>query len=350
MLILKGYTKYYQAMIDGHGDDLFRFKDKVKINFSTNIPQTVNHDGLIAHLYSRGAIFGNYPEPEPRSVEKRLAQLHNASACNILVTNGATEAIYLIALCFAGGKSTIIAPTFREYQDACEVFGHDVAFTSTLSGIEECNPDLVWLCNPNNPTGRVFAHDILLDTIDSFQDVLFVVDQAYALYSIKPVLTVGEVLERKNVLLLNSLTKQFAVPGLRIGYAVGPEDVIEKIRAIRMPWSVNAIAIEAAHYLLAHSEDYAVDYEGLHSESQRISSALNEIGIMVEPTDCNFILARLPNHSAYELKEWLIGRYGILIRDASNFEGLTKKHFRVAVQSREENDNLIKALKEWISL
>ncbi|MBD5245105.1 MAG: aminotransferase class I/II-fold pyridoxal phosphate-dependent enzyme, partial [Barnesiella sp.] len=139
-------------MVDGHGDDLFHYKEKVKINFSTNIPQTVNHDGLVTHLYRFGAVFKNYPEPEPRSVEKRLAELHGTTEGHIFVTNGVTEAIYLIAQAFAGKKSAIIVPTFREYQDACRVFHHEVKFIGSLTEIKACQPDLVWLCNPNNPT------------------------------------------------------------------------------------------------------------------------------------------------------------------------------------------------------
>ncbi len=337
-------------MIDGHGDDLFRYKEKIRINFSTNIPQTVNHDGLMDHLYGCGATFRNYPEPAPRSVELRLAEFHGTAEENIIVTNGATEAIYLIAQYFSGKRSAILVPTFREYQDACKVFHHDVEFIGDLNKIEDSHPDSVWLCNPNNPDGRVLDHKALLHTIDRFSGILFVVDQAYSRYSVMPVLTDSEVLERKNVILLNSLTKQFVVPGLRIGYAVGSRDIIEKLRKVRMPWSVNSIAIEAAHYLIGHAGDYAVDSNGLHAEALRVSAALREMGIVIEPTDCNFLLAQLPDRSASQLKDWLIENYGILIRDASNFEGLTVRHFRVAAQSPEENDKLIEALEKWISL
>lgn len=337
-------------MIEGHGDDLFRYKGKVKINFSTNIPQTVVHEGLMNHLYNCGAIFRNYPEPSPRSVEKRLGKLHGLSDENIIVTNGATEAIYLIAQLFSGQKSTIIAPTFREYQDACKVFRHEITFINSLKEIEDCHPDLVWLCNPNNPTGRVFKYEAILEIIDQFPEILYVVDQAYAQYAVKRVLSEKDILERKNVILLNSLTKQFVVPGLRIGYAIGPQNIMKKLLAIRMPWAVNSIAIEAAHYLLSHKEDYTVDYNELHRETLKLERALKEMGINTEPSDCNFFLAQLPDSSASELKDWLIENKGILIRDASNFTGLTPRHFRVAAQTPCENNKLIKALKEWRSL
>lgn len=336
-------------MIEGHGDDLFRHGDKVKVNFSTNIPQSVDHSGLLAHLARRGAVFKNYPEPEPRSVERKLADFHGISPDNIMVTNGATEAIYLLANAFYGRRSAIIVPTFREYQDACRIFNHSIRFTSSLNDLGSCN-DMAWLCNPNNPTGKVFDRPRLLDAIDSHKDTLFVVDQAYAAYSVKDVLSIADVMCRENAVMLHSLTKQFVVPGLRIGYAIGAERVLNRLRSLRMPWSVNSIAIEAAHYLIDNRTKYQFDAAPLHAEACRMADALQGIGISVQATDCNFILAQLPDRIAAELKEWLIDRHGLLIRDASNFEGLSPRHFRVAAQSHDENELLINALKEWTSL
>ena len=304
-------------MIDGHGDDLFRFNGKVQINFSTNIPQNVNHDGLLEHLHECGAIFRNYPEPEPKSVEQHLATINGVSSENIIVTNGATEAIYLLAHLFEGKKSAIIVPTFREYQDAAGVFAHSISYLHSMTEIEGTDADVVWLCNPNNPTGQIFDRDDLL---------------------------------AENLVFLYSLTKQFMIPGLRIGYAIGPVRLFNALRRLRMPWSVNSLAIEAAHFLLNNNDGIHIDRQTLHEEALQLSDALTESGIEVEPTDCNFLLARLPYKSASELKAWMVENYGILIRDASNFEGLTPSHFRIAAQSRAENDVFIKAIKEWKSL
>lgn len=336
-------------MIDGHGDDLFRYGDKIKVNFSTNIPQNVDHTALLNHLAEVGAIFKNYPEPEPRSVERKLAKLHGANTENIIVTNGATEAIYLLAHAFAGGQSAILSPTFREYQDACGIFDHSVQFVTTLNDISG-TPDTVWLCNPNNPTGKVYDRNNLLAVIDNHPMTVFVVDQAYASYTVRDVISVSDAIIRKNVVMLHSMTKQFTVPGLRIGYAIGPEPIIRRLRSLKMPWSVNSIAIEAAHFLLNNASDYMHDAGALYNEAKRLSEKLRESGLTVEDTDCNFLLALLPYGAASELKTWLIDNHGLLIRDASNFEGLTLRHFRIAVQDSNENNLLVKAIKEWISL
>jgi len=336
-------------MIDGHGDDLFRYGNRIKVNFSTNVPQHVDHSGLLAHLATKGAILKNYPEPAPRSVERRLAQAHGITAGNVIVTNGATEAIYLLAHTFSGGRSDIMAPTFREYQDACGVYNHSVRFIGSLHDIRP-DVDMVWLCNPNNPTGSVFDRHELLSAIDMHPSVLFVVDQAYAAFSVKEVLSTADVVSRRNVVVLHSLTKQFVVPGLRIGYAIGAADVMSRVRSLRMPWSVNAVAIESALYLLDNADVYRFDSHALHSEACRLAEDMRCHGISVHDTDCNFLLARLSGRTAGELKDWLIANHGLLIRDASNFEGLTPGHFRVAAQSPGENNLLINALRQWISL
>lgn len=120
------------------------------------------------------------------------------------------------------------------------------------------------------------------------------------------------------------------------------------MRELRMPWSVNQLAIEAAKYLLDNKSNYHIDADGLHREALRIAESLRALGIAVSNTDCNFILCKLPAGNAAELKEYLVNSHGILIRDASNFEGLGKGHFRVAAQKPVENDMLINAIRQWM--
>lgn len=335
-------------MTEGHGDDLYRYGDRVRHNFSSNIFARDDHSDLMAHLASCGTKIAAYPEPEPFTLESKLASAAGIDSSSVMVTNGATEAIYLIAMLMSEKRAAILAPTFREYQDACRI--HNVAMT--FFGDMESMPaaEVIWICNPNNPTGRRIDPHIILDTAAHRPDTLFVIDQAYADYLTLPVISPGEAVEAGNIVLLSSLTKRYSIPGLRIGYAIGAATVLDRLRARRMPWSVNALAIEAALWLLRHQDDYTIDASALHSEAVRITKAFEEIGIRCMPTDCNFLLAQLPDRTAAELKEWLVEQHGLLIRDASNFETLTPRHFRVAAQSPEQNDILINALKQWTDL
>ncbi|MDE7150763.1 MAG: aminotransferase class I/II-fold pyridoxal phosphate-dependent enzyme [Candidatus Amulumruptor sp.] len=335
-------------MTEGHGDDLYRYGGRVIHNFSSNIFARTDHSALMAHLAACGAQIAAYPEPEPYTLESEIASAAGIGSGEVMVTNGATEAVYLVAMMMAGKQAAILAPTFREYQDACRLHHVDITFFGDMESMPEA--DVIWICNPNNPTGHRIDPNAILYAASCLTDTLFVIDQAYADYLTLPLISHKEAVAAGNVVLLSSLTKRFSIPGLRIGYATGSAGLLDRLRALRMPWSVNALAIEAARWLLRHRADYPIDAPALHAEALRISAALEGVGIKCCHTDCNFLLALLPDRTAAELKEWLVERHALLIRDASNFETLTPRHFRVAAQSPEQNEILINALKQWTEL
>ena len=216
-------------MFEGHGDDLYRYAGKVRHNFSTNIVSGCDHTGLIARLSENMGIIGSYPEPHPYSLERKIASLVGVAAEEVVVTNGATEAIYRIARIFMGEISAINRPTFREYQDACREYSHTIRFFDTMEEIDS-DARIVWLCNPNNPTGKTWPKERLLELAARRRDRLIVIDQAYADYTLRPVVTPREGVEAGNVMLLNSLTKRFCIPGLRIGYVVAAPGICRGIR------------------------------------------------------------------------------------------------------------------------
>lgn len=333
-------------MIEGHGDDLFRYGYSVKHNFSSNILQDVDHSGLYEYMRHNMPDLTSYPDPHPGVLEAKIALCCGVDSCEVMVTNGATEAIYMIAAAYGGAKSYVVGPTFSEYADACRLYGHEVTYVGTIGDIVD-DVDCVWLCNPNNPTGRVVDEDVLLAAIDSHPSTLFVIDHAYCDYTMKKILSFEEGVARDNVIMLYSMTKRYSVPGLRLGYMVGNRRIMSDIKQRRMPWMINKISEQAAGYLIEHSDEYHIDAASLNSEAMRISGAFVQMGIVVEPTDSNFILCKLPRRTAAELKQWLMSEFSILIRDASNFVGLSDAHFRVAAQTQEQNDILIKALKQW---
>ncbi len=362
-------------MLTGHGDDIYKYKD-IRINFSSNVYNHFCHDGLYAHLASRMDCIRNYPPPTPSDLEQEIATINGLSPDEVIVTNGATEAIYLIAQAFANATSQILQPTFTEYEDACRIFKHEIEpLTPTLSpprgkGVVTFSRDidslsailsnslapsgeragvrgfLTWLCSPNNPTGQVIPKSVLESAITSHPDIIFVVDESYAPFTMEPL--VGSSMSGAgNVITLHSMTKEFAIPGLRIGYITGSTSLLSRIRKCRMPWSVNQLAIEAAHYLLAHKSDYALDLPALMSERERMAKELSAIdGITVYSSDTHILLCRIEGTTAAQLKDYLANNYGILIRDASNFQGLDEHFFRIAVQTKDEDDELIRAIKE----
>lgn len=335
-------------MIEGHGDDLYKYGKKMVSNFSSNVYNRIDHSGLYQRLNERLSTICSYPEPMPYSLESEIARRYSLTPRQVCVTNGATEAIYLIAQVFQGRISAVLGPTFSEYADACRVHRHKVKPFYSLDALPE-DAELVWICNPNNPTGEVRNKEDLKALVDSHPDKLFIFDQSYEYFTLKSLLGIKEAASFPNVILLHSMTKQYAIPGLRVGYFTASEGLTDDVRCRRMPWSVNSLAIEAAKYLLEEGDGISADIPQLLAERERLTNLLLATGMLeIWPTDTHYMLIKLRMGKAAALKDFLAVNHGILIRDASNFEGLDERFFRIATQTPEENDKLVKAISEWM--
>ena len=320
-------------MIEGHGDDLYRYNN-IKMNFSSNIFAGTDLSELEDYLCTRMDVVRSYPEPSAASLEQMIASECGISPDEVLVTSGAVDAIYLIAQTYRHeGTCRILQPTFREYEDACRVFGYQ----------EREDGALCWLCNPNNPTGDVMANEDVLALAERHR--LLIVDQSYEDYTMPPLLQPSEVVGSDNIILLHSMTKRYAVPGLRLGYVTASAEIISRLREQYRPWAINALSLEAGKWLVQRGETAIPDLTSYLAETRRLRAMLNEIeGIEAFDTQTNFFLCTIASVTAAELKEYLALEHGILIRDASNFTGLTPHHFRIATQSPAENDALVAAI------
>lgn len=336
-------------MIQGHGDDLFLFpKGQIKSNFSSNVYYGKDTKELFRHLNKQWHTLSNYPEPQPVSAEKEIAEMLQLTPDSVCLTNGATEAIYLIAQTFRERRSGIFMPTFSEYGDACRLHMHKIIPLYDIENLPD-NLDILWLCNPNNPTGQVFSISQIRQSARRHPNTLFVIDHSYEHFTYQDLLTAHEAATYPNIILLHSLTKTLALPGLRIGFLTGSPELTSLIRLQRMPWSVNAMAIETVHYVYNHPDILNFNLDALLQEKDRVAQKLSEIPtIEVWPSETHMLLVRLRNGKASALKNYLAETHGILIRDASNFQGLDEHFFRIAIQSQEENNNLINAIQEWI--
>ena len=324
-------------MIEGHGDDLYRYSG-IKMNFSSNIYARADLSRLEADLSEHMAVMRTYPEPMAQSLERLIAHQEGINADQVLVTSGAVDAIYLIAQAFRHwGTCHVIQPTFSEYADACRTFDYK----------EVDNGALCWLCNPNNPTGEVMRNGAVMNLAARHR--LLVVDQSYEDYTLSPLLRPADVMGYENIILLHSMTKRYAVPGLRLGYVTAAAPVIERLRSQYRPWAVNALSLEAGKWLVQQSFHAIPQLEPYLAETQRLRSLLNAVeGIEAHDTLTNFFLCTIHPNTASVLKEYLAHEHGILIRDASNFVGLTPHHFRIATQSPAENDALVAAIKQFL--
>ncbi len=332
-------TKYFHTMIEGHGDDIYQYKN-LRCNFSSNVSPFIDTKPLRDYLSTRLNVISHYPEPMARKLEFMIAKEHGVAADKVLVTSGATDAIYLIAQTFRHeGSFAIKKPTFSEYADACRMFGYEE--------LPKGGAALRWLCNPNNPTGEVYEMDYI--DLLSRRHKWLVIDQSYEDYTSCRLPALDELLDMGNVITIHSMTKRFAIPGLRLGYIIAPTTAIGQLRKNLRPWTVNSLAIEAGEWLLTHPDPYAHDrHIQLMMESDVVYNRLSSyFGLHVYHTETNFMLCSVYHTSAAELKDYLLREHGFLIRDASNFEGLKSCHFRIAVQEPEFNNELTKAIYEY---
>ena len=320
-------------MIKGHGDDAYQYPH-IEMDFSSNICAHHNHQVLMAHLAACPELIGHYPEPEAWSLEEMIAYQHDIAPEQVIVTNGATEAIYLIAQAFPL-QADVPHPTFSEYEDACNLFPRT-----------DTKHTMLWLCNPNNPTGEVYDQ-MVIDKMMAKYD-LVVLDQSYERYTDQFVMNARWAARMPNLIQIHSLTKTYGVPGLRLGYITANVELTEHIRQYLRPWSVSALSIEAGKFLLCNDELRCTPDL---NETQRLRDRLQQIdGILTQETYTNFMLCQFEKGSAAHLKEYLARQHHMLIRDASNFRGLTARHFRIAAQSPRENDMLVEAIKEYMKI
>ncbi len=335
-------------MINGHGDDIFNFPD-IRINFSSNVSPAGINPLLQEHLCSCIHNIERYPEPLAESLAQKIERKNRLPNGSLLITNGAVEAFYLIAELFRKKRSLIFYPSFSEYADACLRANHHIEYChhSEFESADYSKTDLVWICNPNNPDGRIYEIDFLRTRIETHPKVFFVIDEAYVDFLDRDISLQAYLTDYPNLIVVKSMTKKFVIPGLRLGYLIAAPNLVQNFKKKVMPWRINSLAIEAGKYCVRNNENDDNEMKKWLDESRRVQSAIDSIdGFSVVCSQTTFFLVDGPV-KASELKKVLASDFGLLIRDASNFKGLSDRFFRISVQSPRGNDLLIKALSRW---
>lgn len=333
-------------MINGHGDD---FSGTLVANFSSNVWYGADNSALFAHLNQSFSLLARYPEVDAKSVRKLIAKREFVNEENIVVCNGSVEAIYLIAQNYAGCQSIIVSPTFSEHADACKLYNHQVKKVNRkllLQELDTNSPNLCWICNPNNPDGFCYSSSELLSLIERFPETIFVIDQAYWQFTQKEPLATNLVLKHPNLILIHSLTKRYAIPGLRIGYLYASAEIVLGINSYKQPWSVSTLALEAAKFIITSNKDEFSLNEWLRVTDE-FQNALADLDVLeIYPSETPFFLVKLLVGKASELKSFLLER-GLLIRDATNFDLLEGEFIRINTLDEASNKLLINTLHQW---
>lgn len=340
-------------MIKGHGNDIYDFRDKIIADFSSNVVYKGPPCELIDFLANSVKNIVNYPEPDADSLRLKIAKYHKIDVASIIVTNGSTEAFYMLAHIFKGKKSSILIPSFSEYEDACCLYDHDIDFysNSVFNSELKIKSDILWIGNPNNPDGKIYKIDEIKDFLINNPQIILIIDEAYIDLCINNYSCIDLINEFENIIIVRSLTKSFAIPGIRLGYILSSPEIRMKLLKVKIPWSVNIIALNAGNYIFDNYSELLNEFKDIANNSIILQRNLSQIkGLDVFNSLCNYFLLKLEEGKAIELKHFLIENYGILIRDAANFRGLDSSFFRVAVQDEIKNKLLIKGITEWSSI
>lgn len=332
-----------------------------RIDFSANInplgPPPIVRENWESLLDS----VTEYPDPAGKALKEKLSVQEGLEENQILIGNGGAEIISLIGRMLAGKKAVIVQPAFSEYEEACRVNGCHVQFHQLLSDSWDWNDDglsgelqhadAVFLCNPNNPTGVYYPKSIILHLLEECRkhNSLLIVDEAFYdfLPEYEPI--VQYITDYPNLLIIRSMTKMFAIPGLRLGYLLADPGLIKRVAAFQPHWNTNVIALKAGEWCL-DSESYITETITLiDQERERLFKFYQERNLQFSPSRINFYLLKDPAiQDQLPFLQYLVKR-GIVPRHTVNFPGLEGRWLRFAIKGRSDNDKLMEAVDEWLN-
>ena len=298
-----------------------------------------------------------YPDPLCRALGGAIAGVEEVSPDWVLCGGGAADLIYRAVLAKRPGRALVTAPAFAEYEAALSLVGCGIDrfflresedFMLGESFLEAITPDtdMVFLCQPNNPTGRTIPRTLLCAVLERCRaaKALLVVDECFCGLLDQPeTFTMKGLLgEHPNLLILKAFTKLYAMAGLRLGYCVcGDAALLDAMRGAGQPWAVSGPA-QAAGIAALRETQYVQAVRGLVArERPRLAGELSRLGLRVSPGEANYLLFFSPAPLLEPLRE-----RGILLRDCGNYRGLEAGWYRTAVRTQEENRRLIQSLEE----
>lgn len=297
----------------------------------------------------------HYPDPDATELIAAAAARYNAPASHFVAGNGTSELLFTLPRCTGLARAVIPSPAYTDYATACHKAGMDVrrlpgseldGFALHIERIEAVlrSPSMVIIASPANPTGALADAAAIVDMAGRHPQSLFVVDEAFADFVPGFRSLAGE--RPHNVAVLLSLTKSFAVPGLRLGLLAASPDLADWVRRTLPPWSVGAMGQAVGVRALADAAYLEASRQALPPLRDKLAAGLAALGLTVFPGAANFLLARLamtgPN--APEVCRRMLAEHGVALRDCSNFSGLTDRYLRIAVRPEAETERILDGL------
>lgn len=336
-----------------HGGNIYQYKDC--IDFSANCNPLGTPEGIKNAVKDSLEQLCNYPQVGYLPLRVAIASYEKIKAEQVICGNGAAELIFTLCHARKPKRALLAAPTFAEYGQAlesvdCQVeeyfleekhnFEINRDFLDRLQG----NLDIVFLCNPNNPTGILTDKKLLIEIVEKCreQKILLVIDECFLDFVKEPEkYTLKDTLEKyDNLFILKAFTKRYSMAGIRLGYGLcGNRELLQKMDASVQPWNLSVMAQAAGIAALKETEYVEKGRELVFQEADRLKKEMKAAGLLVFPSSANYIFFKGPG----DLFEQFV-KQGILIRDCSNYAGLSSGYFRIAVKNTSENDRFLSAL------
>ncbi len=342
------------AELFGHSPDLF-------LDYSSNM-NPMGPPTCVQRIFSeRWMEVVRYPDPATRVLRKKIAAYYRIPEESILVGNGAAELIDLVVRITQPATVAVTAPSFVEYSDNALRVGASLhyiplkaehSFDVQAEDLSHAlyKADLTMLGHPNNPTGRLIP-DVLMDMLQTAKGTVML-DEAFIdfLENEEQVSMIQRAPSMKKLIVIRSMTKFFAIPGIRLGFVVAHPDIILQMRNLQVHWSVNHFSQLIGAAALDDAQYISDTKKRVSTERQWFYEQLSSIGLDVIQSAVNYLLVRLPKQVPFHVPEMQekLGQMKILIRDASRFPGLDERYFRLAVRLREDNETVARALKHII--
>ncbi len=284
--------------------------------------------------------------------------MHDTEESHVLVGNGGAELITLVGRFLFHKRVCIVQPAFSEYEEACRSAGCEITYHTLEEGwrldpnplIEIMNHlDAIFLCTPNNPTGVSYDAETVRTLIAEADKraCYLIIDEAFADFLQKEPCYTVEILTNKRLIILRSLTKMFAIPGLRLGYMMAHPEVIRTVKKLKPHWSVNALALMAGEICIEEQAYMTLTRKFIEEEREKLQTFFEKHRYIYSRSSVNFYLLKDPEQIDQAPLLLYLMKNGIVPRHTENFPGLNGRWLRFAIRTSDENDRLMEVLASW---
>lgn len=337
----------------------------VHVRLNTNEAPEPPPAGFVAELLAEinEVALNRYPDRLASDLRRAIGALHGVDLDHVFPANGSNEVIQSVLLAYGGpGRTAVVfEPTYALHTHIPHVTGtavlagrRDENYLVTVAEVsrvlEEAKdldpegPAIVFLCSPNNPTGRVESEEVIEAALD-LAPGLVVVDEAYGQFAPRSALEFAA--SHRNLVVIRTFSKTWSLAALRLGYAVADPEIVDALFRVSLPYHLDALKQAAGRIALNYADEMHDRVGRLVSERERLLKELRARALDVSPSQANFILFRVPEHAAKEIWRALVD-HSVIVRDLSSYEDLPG-FLRVTVGTPEENDAFLAALDAAIS-